>query len=128
MLFEEENESWFEECKDFVEEDGRVLMVRIYMKPGEVKFSDVDHLLRVNRYRGKIIYNDSCDTHILLINMHKMTMISVLNHFDYFEKICIGNQIISFELFLQLHIRLKGRMLNRISIGGRTVTFTIPNN
>ena len=128
MVFEEKDEEWFEECKEFLEKGSKVLFVRVYVKPGEVKFSDINRLLRMNGYKGKIIYNDECDTHMLLINMYTMEMISVLNHFDYFEERCLQKQIISLEVFLQLHIRLIGRIRNVISVPGRKITYDIPNN
>lgn len=128
MIYEEENEEWFEECKEFLEKGNKVLLVRVYVEPGEIKFSDMNRLLKMNGYRGRIIYNDEYDTHMLLINMYTMEMISVLNHFDYFEERSLGKQIISFEMFLQLHIQLKGRIRNVISMPGRKITYNIPSN
>ena len=55
MVFEEKDEEWFEECKEFLEKGSKVLFVRVYVKPGEVKFSDINRLLRMNGYKGKII-------------------------------------------------------------------------
>ena len=77
--------------------DGRVLLVRVCLAGKEVRFSDVDYLLRLNGYRGRIIFDDRYDTHMLLINMYTMEMISVLNHFDYFTEHSIGKQVIDFE-------------------------------
>lgn len=128
MIFQEDNQSWFEECKEFLAKDGRVLLVRVCLAGKEIRFSDVDYLLRFNGYRGRIISDDRYDTHMLLVNMYTMEMISVLNHFDYFAEHSIGKQIIDFELFLTLHVHFKGRMRNRIITKDRVVTFDIPDN
>ena len=128
MIFQEDNQNWFEECRQFLAKDGRVLLVRVCLAGKEVRFSDVDHLLRFNGYRGRIISDDRYDTHMLLVNMYTMEMISVLNHLDYFTERCIGKQIIDFELFLTLHVHFKGRMRNRIITKDRVVTFDIPDN
>ena len=128
MVFEEENESWFEECREFTERNSRFLMVRVCIKSEDLKFTDVDRLLRMNGYWGKIICDDRYDTHMLIVNMHTQEMISVLNHFNYFESLCLKKKMIDFEVFLQLHICLIGRIRNRIVAHDRTVTFDIPNN
>ena len=128
MIFEEENEKWFQECKEFLEKGNKVLLVRIYVEPGEIKFSDINRLLRMNGYKGRIIYNDECDAHMLMIDFYTMEMISVLNHFDYFEERCLEKQAIDLEVFLQLHIRFRGRIRNVIEMPGRKITYNIPNN
>ena len=128
MIFQEDNQSWFEECKEFLAKDGRVLLVRVCLAGKEVRFSDVDHLLRFNGYRGRIISDDRYDTHMLLVNMYTMEMISVLSHLDYFTERCIGKQVIDFELFLTLHVHFRGRMRNCIITKDRVVTFDIPDN
>jgi len=128
MIFQEDNQNWFEECRQFLAKDGRVLLVRVCLAGKEVRFSDVDYLLRLNGYRGRIIFDDRYDIHMLLINMYTMEMISVLNHFDYFTEHSIGKQVIDFELFLTLHVHFKGRMRNCIIAKDRVVTFDIPDN
>lgn len=128
MIFQEDNQSWFQECRQFIAKDNRALLVRVCLADQQIRFSDVDLLLRFNGYRGRIISDDRYDTHMLLVNMYTMEMISVLNHLDYFTERCIGKQVIDLELFLTLHVHFKGRMRNRIITKDRVVTFDIPDN
>lgn len=130
MLFQKDDEENFKEYEEFINKDNRVLMVRIFLDSSktQVLMSDINRFLRCNGYKGITTISDKCDTHILLINMITNEMASVLNHFDYFEKRCMRKTIIDFEMFLQFHIHLKGKMFIKITIGDRTVFFDIPNN
>ena len=40
MIFQEDNQSWFEECKEFLAKDGRVLLVRVCLAGNEYSASN----------------------------------------------------------------------------------------
>ena len=131
----EEDRDWFRECDKFTKENRDALFVQVGPKPmhdmldgKKLTISDVDHLLRMNGYGGKIIIDDRNNIHFLMISMSSMKMISVLSHYDFFRYDCFEKQTIDFEVFLQLHIRFKGKIRNQIIVGDRKATFDIIGN
>jgi hypothetical protein len=131
----EESRDWFDECSRFVKENKDTLFVQIGPRPmydmldgKKLTISDADRLLRMNGYRGKTIIDDRSSIHMLMISMSSMKMISVLSHFDFFRDACYDKRTIDFEVFLQLHIRFRGRIRNQTVIGDRKVTFDIIGN